>query len=191
MKTLINQQNKKEEKDELFTICYEHNKKIKVSQAIFEHINMEYIAGLFDAEGCFYISSKNLSKMYISITQKNHPEVLVYISKLLGFGTIDCEDKLKIYKKTDCLKFIHLVKPHLIVKYNQANAFETCLTTNDKTIKEEMYAICNREKHEIEVFDKLNQNDEGKDGFNEALKVREMKEKMCKELLVKEVYKEK
>ena len=191
MKTLINQQNKKEEKDELFTICCQYNKKIKVSQPIFQHINMEYIAGLFDAEGCFYISSKNLSKMYISITQKNHPEVLAYISKLLGFGTIDCEDKLKIYKKADCLKFIHLVKPHLIVKYNQATAFETCLTTNDKTIKEETYVICNREKHEIEVFDKLNQNNEGKDGFNEALKVREMKEKLCKELLVKEVYKEK
>ena len=152
---LINLQNKNEEKEELYKKCSEYNKKLLLHAVNFKNITIEYIAGLFDAEGCFYISSKNLSKMYISITQKNHPEVLVYISNLLGFGAIDCEDKFKIYKKDDCLKFIQLVKPHLIVKYNQANAFETCLTTNDKTIKEEMYAICNREKHEIEVFDKF------------------------------------
>ena len=86
----------------------------------------------------FYTCLKKFSKSYISITQKNNPLVLVYISEFLGFGNIDCENKFKIYKQSDCLKFIQLVKEHLIVKYNQAEAFQTFLKTNDTNIKKQM-----------------------------------------------------
>jgi hypothetical protein len=66
-----------------------------------------------------------------------------------------------------------LVKEHLIVKYNQALAFESFLTTNDNYVKDQMYAICNREKHEIEVFTNLNQNDNGKEGYLEMNKIKD------------------
>jgi hypothetical protein len=188
---LINVQNKNEEKEELYTQCNEYNKKTISNIIKFENINIEYVAGLFDAEGCFYICSTKFSKSYISITQKNNPSVLVHISKLLGFGNIDCEKKFKIYKHEDCLKFIRLIKNYLIVKYNQAEAFEEFLMTNDLFIKTKMYEICNKEKHEIELFNKINQNEDGKQGYIEKIRLFELKQKICKEMLNKQANKEK
>ena len=185
---LINLQNKTEKKEILYNKCSNYNKKIELNEICVDNINIEYIAGLFDAEGCFYISLKKFSKSYISITQKSYPDVLVYISKLLGFGNIDCEQKFKIYKQTDCLKFIELIKKHLIVKYNQAEAFETFLKTTDTTVKEQMYSICNKEKHEIEIFTDLNQNENGKEGYLETLRLISLKEQICKEIHFKQVY---
>jgi len=188
---LVNLQNKLEEKEELHKICSSYNNKSLLNEIKFENINIEYAAGLFDAEGCIYLNLQKYSKSYISITQKNNPNVLVYISYLLGFGKIDCEQKFKIYKKSDCLKFIQLVKEHLIVKYNQALAFETFLETTDKNIKEQMYAICNKEKHEIEVFTELNKNDNGKEGYFKTIQLINLKQQICKEIHLKQVYKEK
>jgi hypothetical protein len=188
---LVNSQNKSEEKEELHMKCSNYNKQKISNNIIFGNITIEYIAGLFDAEGCFYICLKKFSKSYISITQKNNPLVLVYISEFLGLGNIDCENKFKIYKQSDCLKFIQLVKEHLIVKYNQAEAFETFLTTNDDYIKEEMYKICNEEKHKIETFSELNQNENGKERYLETLKLRNIKTQICREILNNQFYKEK
>ena len=84
-----------------------------------------------------------------------------------------------------------MVKKHLIVKCNQAEAFETFLVTTDITIREKMYDICNKEKHEIEIFNELNQNDDGKEGYLEMLKIKEMKKLVCREIHNKEVYREK
>jgi hypothetical protein len=58
-------------------------------------------------------------------------------------------------------------------------------------MKEEMYKICNREKHQIEHFTDLNQSKEGKDGYLELLRLREIKEKVCKEIQLAKVYKDK
>ena len=190
MSKVINLQHKTDEKESLYKICSDYNKKQIFNEVKTNNINSEYISGLFDAEGCFYICLKK-SKSYISITQKSYPEVLVDISKLLGYGIIDCEKKFKIYKKSDCLKFIQLVKNNLIVKYNQAVSFETFLTTNDINIKEQMYAICNKEKHEIEIFTDLNKNDNGKEGYLEKLKIKDLKEQICKEINLKQIYREK
>lgn len=188
---VANLQNKNEEKEELYKKCSDYNSRRLTNNLIFQNITIEYIAGLFDAEGCFYINKNKFTKFYISITQKTHPDVLVYISKLLGVGNIDGEQKFKIYKQSDCLKFIHLVKEHLIVKYNQAEAFETFLSTQDASIKEQMYTICNKEKHEIEVFTNLNQNETGKEGYAETLRLKCSKEQICKEIHVTQIYKEK
>ena len=188
---LVNLPNKYEEKNELYKICSENNVKTTIIESNLYKLNIEYIAGLFDAEGCLYINNKKYTKFYISIAQKNHPQILYEIVKYLGVGIIDCENKFKIYKKFDCLKFIQLVKPHLIVKYNQAIAFETFLQTNDNNIKEQMYTICNREKHEIEVFTDLNKNDNGKEGYLDTLRLRNIKEQICKEIHNKQVYKDK
>jgi hypothetical protein len=61
------------------------------------------------------------------------------------------------------------MKPGVIVKYNQVIAFETFLNVSDQFTKHEMYKICNKEKHEIENFINLNQNDQGKDGFHKKM----------------------
>ncbi len=162
---LINQQNINDKKQELYELCL--NKK-----NIFEYdtsrLNIEYIQGLFDAEGCIYIDSKKFSRFKISITQKIHPQILMEIQKFLGFGKVNLENKYIIYNTSDCLKFLELMKPGIIVKYNQVIAFETFLNTTDTIIKNEMYKICNKEKHEIEHFTNLNKNEEGKEEFHKS-----------------------
>jgi hypothetical protein len=45
-----------------------------------------------------------------------------------------------------------------------------------------MYDICNKEKHELEEFAELNQNEIGKDGYLESIKIRELKKLICKEI---------
>ena len=186
---IVNLTNKNEKKEELYLTCSELNKKCDLNEIYLQRLNIEYISGLFDAEGCLFVSA-NHTKYAISIAQKNHLKVLHEIVKYLGFGKVT-QYEFKIYKQSDCLKFIHLVKEHLIVKYNQACAFETFLTTRDTKIKEEMYAICNKEKHEIEAFHNLNQNETGKEGYFEKVRLTDIKKQICKEIHVKQIYKEK
>jgi len=187
---LANLKNKNEEKDILHIKCSEYNNiKYNFDESNISRLNIEYISGLFDAEGCFFIYN-DLDDWNITISQKNHPLLLNEIQKFLGFGKIS-KHKYKIYKKSHCLKFIQLVKKHLIVKYNQCEAFEVFLTTNDDIVKKDMYKICNEEKHKIEVFNDLNQNETGKEGYLETLKMRNIKAHFCREILNKQLYKEK
>jgi hypothetical protein len=186
---LANLPNKYEKKEDLYLKCSTLNKSCEIDEHYLTRLNIEYIAGLFDAEGCIYIR-ENRSSYYISIAQKNHEKILQGIVNFLGFGKVETH-KFKIYKKTDCLKIIRLIKSHLIVKYNQAIAFETFLGTNDIHIKEKMYIISNREKHEIEVFDDLNQNNNGKEGYLETIRLKKLKQQLCKEIHNKQVYKDK
>jgi hypothetical protein len=178
-----------DKKEALYQKCKTCNENKIMDEPYLARMNIEYIQGLLDAEGCFYIdkSSNNYS---ISIAQKNHPIILEKIKEFLGYGKV-CFNKYNVYNKADCLKFIALMKPGLIVKYNQAVAFETYLTTESIEIKKVMYKICNEEKHKIECFAETNCNEEGKEAFNETLRIRAMKDAVCKEIHRKQVYKEK
>ena len=182
--------NKTKEKEQMYLICSQLNKKCNLDETYLPRLNIEYISGLFDAEGCLYINKHKYNNFYVSIAQKNHPLILHEIIKFLGFGKV-CTHEIKFFNKNDCLTFLRLVKINLIVKYNQAIAFETFLTTNDLSVKEKMYSICNKEKHEIEIFKELNQNNNDKDAFLETLKLKEFRAQICKELHNKQVYKEK
>ena len=176
-------------KEALYQKCKTYNENKIIDETHLTRMSIEYIQGLFDAEGCIYID-KNFKGYSISIAQKNHPIVLEKIKEFLGYGNLN-RDEYVIYKKAACLKFIALMKPGLIVKYNQAVAFETYLMADDINIKKEMYKICNEEKHKIECFADTNCNEEGKEAFNETMRIREMKDSVCREIHRKEVYKEK
>jgi hypothetical protein len=65
----------------------------------FSRLNIEYVQGLFDAEGCVYINKNNYNNYTISIAQKNHPTILYEIQKLLGFGKVNKYDLLITKKK--------------------------------------------------------------------------------------------
>jgi hypothetical protein len=186
MNKLVHISNKTDEKEQLHLLC---SSKAILKDENLKNINIEYIQGLFDAEGCVYID-KNTHKFHVSISQKNHPRLLLEIQHFLGFGKVYNFD-FCINKKSDCFKFIELMKPGVIVKYNQVIAFETFLNTTDPIIKNEMYKICNKEKHKIEHFTDLNQNEEGKEGFQEGIDLKNKKELVCKEIALKQVYKEK
>lgn len=175
------------EKNKLYEIC---SIKKDLQPCEFNRLNIEYIQGLFDAEGCVYIDKNNHSKYKISITQKSHPTILFEIKNFLGFGYVN-EFNYVIYNKKHCLEFIRLIKNGLIVKYNQTIAFEIFLKTDDVSIKEKMYKVCNEEKHKTEIFTNLNKNLDGKDRFYENMLFRQNKDKMCTEIKILNNYKEK
>ena len=181
--------NKTCEKEKLHDLCSKYNKKCKLDENNLSRLNIEYISGLFDAEGCVFIG--NNKRIKITIAQKNHPEILNYIQQFLHYGKIEGNIKFVVRKKSNCLNFIQLVKPFIIVKYNQILALETFLTTTDISIKEQMYKICNEEKHKIENFTDLNQSEKGKNAFLEIVKVRELKKKLCGQIKMQQFYKEK
>lgn len=184
---LANLPNKKDEKEELYLQCSSLNKEHMSDKTYIARLNIEYIAGLFDAEGCLFISKSG--NCNISIAQKNNPYILHEIVQFLGFGKV-VRYETKFNKHCSAL-FIQLVMPHLIVKRNQAIAYQTYLTTTDESIKEKMYAICNKEKHKIEIFNELNQNKTGKDGYVKMMQQREWKANVCREIHNKQVYKDK
>ena len=179
-----------EQKEELYKKSSEITKNKIINETNLSRMNVEYIQGLFDAEGCLYINKSTLYEFKISLAQKNHPIVLEKIKEFLGFGNV-YDKEIIIYSKSDCLKFISLVKNGLIVKYNQAIAFEKYLLTDDKAIKLDMYKICNEEKHKIENFTELNCNEQGKKGYDETMRLKALKDKVCKEIIRKQVYRDK
>jgi hypothetical protein len=189
--TLADIPNVVEQKEKLYKKCSEINKNRIMGETNLSRMNIDYIQSLFDAEGCFYINKNKITSFYISIAQKNHPIVLEKIKEFVGFGKIEQNMEFVISSKSDCLKFISLVKNGLIVKYNQAIAFEKYLLTDDKTIKLDMYKICNEEKHKIENFTELNCNEQGKEGYNETMRLRALKDKVCRAIIRKQVYKDK
>ncbi len=178
-----------EYKELLHKNCSEQNKNKIMDETLLSRMNIEYIQGLFDAEGCCFIK-RNTCDFKISIAQKKYPAILETIVEFLGYGKVYGKD-LIIYKKSNCLKFIALIKNGLIVKYNQAIAFEKYLLSDDMTVKEEMYKICNEEKHKIEHFTKVNCHDAGKEGYNKTMQLRELKRQVCGQIHIKQVYKEK
>jgi len=186
---LTNLHDKTYEKENLCNLCSKFNEKCKLDENYLSRLNGEYISGLFDAEGCVFIGANGRIK--ITISQKNNPEILHSIQKFLNYGTVNDNISFSINKKKECLAFIQLVKPFVVVKYNQIVAFETFLTTTEQLIKEQMYKICNEEKHKIEKFVELNQNKKGKDVYLETIKLRELKEKICSQIKMQQFYKEK
>jgi len=179
-----------DEKEVIFSKC-SHLNKIKImDESMLKRINIEYIQGLFDAEGCVFINKKYIGNYAISIAQKNHPIILQKIKEFLGFGFV-YKHEFKVNNKADCLKFIALMKPGLIVKYNQAVAFEKYLLTDNIELKKTMYKICNEEKHKIECFSDLNCNDNGKEAYHEHMQLKEAKDSICREIRRKQAYKEK
>ena len=186
---LTNLPNKIEEKDKLFEICTICNQKCNLEINNLCKLNIEYIQGLFDAEGCIFIG-KNKNKFALKLSQKNHPLILYEIQKFLGFGKV-CNYNFEVYKKSECIELARLLKPGLIVKYKQICAFDIFLQTINADIKEEMYIITNEEKHKIEIFNNFNQNEYGKEGYFETLRLRELKDKICKQICIKELYRQK
>ena len=180
-----------DDKEALYKKCTEQNLNKTMNEISLPRLNNEYIQGLFDAEGCFYIDKTLSNDVAITIAQQNNPIILEKIKELLGYGKVYCNKKYTIQKKSDCLKFIALVKNGLIVKYNQAIAFEKYLLTDNMTVKAEMYKICNEEKHKIEHFTDVNCNDAGKEGYNKTMQLREVARQEAQRLHLKQVYKEK
>lgn len=112
----------------------------------YEKVNWEYIAGIFDAEGCIHLGQKNKKKggiryilKYIKITQKNDYKLLEEIRKFIGHGRTG--DKLSW--KTERLDFIRYdlnkILPLLIVKRKQAIWTLEFIDSVEENIKKELF----------------------------------------------------
>jgi hypothetical protein len=181
------------ERNVYFQRCHTLNKKQEIVELKIDRINIHYIQGLFDAEGCVYID-KDLNKKNIRISQKNNPLLLDQIALFFGFGKKNKENECYIITSSnDILEFIKKIKNGCIVKYNQLCAMEIFLNTNDPIVKKKMYKICNREKHEVESIseDKLNQKNIGKNAYIEFLQIKERMYHVFIEIRKIKQYKEK
>lgn len=198
---IVNKIDKKNEKDKLFNICSDTNKNKELDYYDYSRINIEYIQGLFDAEGHIFITyQKNNEKVifnkgvYMKITQKNHPNIIDKIHNFLGFGK-KSDYIYYVDNFDDCLKLIELLKPNLIVKYNQIIAFEeyikTKLKKNEKyneeihLKREKIYKIINMEKHQIEIYEESIFN---KDSLNIKIEKDSKDKNIQKEIKKKEFY---
>ena len=92
-----------EAKEALYQKCKTYNENKIIDETHLTRMSIEYIQGLFDAEGCIYID-KNFSNYSITIAQKNQPIVLEKIKEFLRYGKVYCNNKYSISKKSDCLK---------------------------------------------------------------------------------------
>lgn len=176
-----------DEKMDLYQECSQYNMYPLTNGLCLDNVNIEYICGLFDAEGCVYID-KGLSNIRISIAQKNHPELLDRIRYILGYGHV-YDSYYAIMKVEDCMKFISMAKQYVIVKYNQLVAFERFVRTTDVNEKKELYILSNAEKHKIDLYEMS--RDIGKIGFDKTMLLRNTKLEIGKEIRRIQVYKDK
>ena len=88
-----------QEKEELYIKCKQLNAEHNLSSQYLVRLNIEYISGLFDAEGCVYINKNNHNKFYLSISQKGHPVILNEIIHFIGYGNINSHKYIKFHTK--------------------------------------------------------------------------------------------
>ena len=184
---IVNKINIDDKKEELYKICSNSNLTKDNIHFDYSRLNINYIQGLFDAEGHIFISYKKKDNnicftngIYMKITQKTYPEIINKIYEFLNFGK---KSEYIYYVDTfeECKKLVKLLKNDLIIKYNQIEAFQQYLDSrlnhNQKYSseihlkREKLYKIINMEKHQIEIYDlskKINN-----EGYQNKLKEKE------------------
>lgn len=121
----------------------------------YDKINWEYIAGIFDAEGCIYMRQRQKKNGkdfrylfgYIKICQKNDFQLLNKIRDFIGHGRTND----KVCWKTERIDFAKFdltkIYPLLIVKKKQAKDCIEFLDCNDNDRKKELYNQIKIDKH--------------------------------------------
>ncbi len=86
-------------------------------------MNSAYCAGLFDGEGCIYIS-KDLVHITVSITQKETPILFLlqqeFGGKVTRYGKQNCH-KWNIFSIETMLNFLQIIQPYAFIKANEIN----------------------------------------------------------------------
>jgi hypothetical protein len=112
----------------------------------------EYIAGLFDAEGCLSSGEKGkYIRSQLSITQRSNNKILEVLNCVLGYGTV-ANGRFMVYAAEDILKFIRAVGPHAVVKAIQLQAYIQMMETSELGHKKVfMKTICDAKHCEWDV----------------------------------------
>lgn len=132
-----------------------------------------YIAGLFDAEGCFLINVKSdrpiqSAALALQISQKTHPDILDEIQEYLGYGTVNSErTKWVVENQNDIQQFLKVIEGKIIVKEYQFRYYKLFLENRIKYFRKkvpeeqiqlykEWRELISKDKHE----DRNTENDE-------------------------------
>lgn len=157
---------KRDERTKLYIKVNEmNNKNYHTKNKPFEHINMKYIAGLFDAEGCIRISS-SLKSWSMTIAQKNNTKLLDIIKILLKNGETNKTHWSAHIGKSNIVEHLKTFYPYLIVKKVQVEQIfkfiddikennQNPLTKERLNYRKQLYEICCNEKHENIEISKL------------------------------------
>lgn len=194
-----------ENKEILYQNVKDANSRIIKPDYDISKLNIQYIAGLFDAEGYMYITKLKKNNhysggMYLKLTQKNHPKILYAIRDFMNYGNVSNDIYYYIDTFDLIYDFLNQILPYTIVKYNQILATLTYIESsklmihkkyNDNVhqIRDLCYKIINKEKHLSE--DDKNIFDFGNQKFTEKEEnEKKQKEKIHKEY-IKDIYKQK
>lgn len=123
----------------------------------YDRVNLNYIAGFFDAEGDveFALKPKQQVLNYnLTITQKLDIKLLEKVRDVLGYGTLD-KVRLNIYSKNNCSDFISKIKATSIVKQTQLQYAQDVLMTQVKADKIAFVSKIKDLKHATHVLDKV------------------------------------
>ena len=98
-------------------------------------ISSEYIAGLFDGEGCIHVSKQETGVHYkVSIHQKHLP-FITYLRETLGFGKVRLMNAawaVQFENKADIIRFLVPIIPFLILRKAEAEIMVQLCSINRK-----------------------------------------------------------
>lgn len=133
-----------------------------------DRLNMDYIAGIFDAEGCVFLfkpgeNNKKIDRFAINICQKNHPIILEAIHKYLDYGHVRGYYWI-VNARDDISLFVNEMIPRTIVKTPQLYSLQAILHDINTSIafdntnfefRSAHYQVTQQEKHESDIIDNL------------------------------------
>lgn len=151
LQNLIEEKTKLRDEMKILNQSYKktHNKR-------YDCVNWEYIAGIFDAEGCIHLKKKKKKNGdfrfcfgYIKITQTNDYHLLDAIRNFVGHG----KSHSKEYWKTERIDFakydLKKIVPLLVVKQKQAKWCLDFFETEDEIQKEDLYKKIKEDIHKL------------------------------------------
>lgn len=120
-----------DQKQELMIEMQRLNIKKVYENENFPDVNENYIAGIFDAEGCISLSKKNgeyiRADPYVQISQKNHPTILHMIKNYFNYGNVRKNTKWVLENQKGISDFITRYENKVIVKKKQCELIKRFL----------------------------------------------------------------
>lgn len=197
---LIKKNGKSKEREEIRNKIQALNRREDYEDRPYDRVDLDYISGLFDAEGSISIGKIKHEGMRVKITQRNDNNILYFIRDFFNLGEVD-GDIWVVYDGKSMYEYLKEMDKNLIVKKEQMN----CLLKLIESIREnkrakygdelhqyrdKLYQIIQKEKHEsididVEEIDKIN-----KEIKNELLEERKRKKEEQKKIN-KEIWRKK
>jgi len=96
-------------------------------------INDEYVAGLFDAEGCITFKKYEKSNsVTLTITQRSNPIILHKINQYYKINATVTVQRFNLYSYEKCEQFLNHIEKYVLLKKDQINTFREVLEYRKK-----------------------------------------------------------